>query len=167
MAYTFPTTKDNRRRKVSDVLFRTKDNRRRKVSDVLFRNLPLIQVRNQHSAAVESGNWGMMIYYKFLYHLLEASLPDYPQRVPEHLHKMAFAEPVDALTGLKTANTILTMLKDLPKSSTPLRQLSSLSLFLENNLADWYLLITFATILNNLKQQRLWNYLLDFGLERK
>ena len=37
----------------------------------------------------------------FLYHLLEASLPDYPQRVPEHLHKMAFAEPVDALTGLK------------------------------------------------------------------
>ena len=86
MAYTFPTTKDNRRRKVSDVL---------------FRNLPLIQVRNQHSAAVESGNWGMMIYYKFLYHLLEASLPDYPQRVPEHLHKMAFAEPVDALTGLK------------------------------------------------------------------
>ena len=69
MAYTFPTTKDNRRRKVSDVL---------------FRNLPLIQVRN-----------------KFLYHLLEASLPDYPQRVPEHLHKMAFAEPVDALSGLK------------------------------------------------------------------
>ena len=42
-----------------------------------------------------------MIYYKFLYHLLEASLPDYPQRVPEHLHKMAFAEPVDALSGLK------------------------------------------------------------------
>ena len=147
MAHQFPTTKDNRRRKVSDVL---------------FRNLPLIQVRNQHSAAVESGNWGLMIYYKFLYHLLEASLPDYPQRVPEHLHKMAFEEPAD-----KTANTILTMLKDLPKSSTPLRQLSSLSLFLENNLADWYLLITFATILNNLKQQRLWNYLLDFGLERK
>ena len=86
MAYTFPTTKDNRRRKVSDLL---------------FRNLPLIQVRNQHSAAVESGNWGLMIYYKFLYHLLEASLPDYPQRVPEHLHKMAFAEPADALTGLK------------------------------------------------------------------
>ena len=112
MAHQFPTTNDNRRRKVSDDL---------------FRNLPLIQARNQHSAAVESGNWGL----------------------------------------IKTANTILTMLKDLPKSSTPLRQLSSLSLFLENNLADWYLLITFATILNNLKQQRLWNYLLDFGLERK
>ena len=86
MAHQFPTTNDNRRRKVSDDL---------------FRNLPLIQARNQHSAAVESGNWGMMIYYKFLYHLLEASLPDYPQRVPEHLHKMAFAEPVDALSGLK------------------------------------------------------------------
>ena len=86
MAHQFPTTNDNRRRKVSDDL---------------FRNLPLIQVRNQHSAAVESGNWGLMIYYKFLYHLLEASLPDYPQRVPEHLHKMAFEEPADALTGLK------------------------------------------------------------------
>ena len=86
MAHQFPTTKDNRQRKISDLL---------------FRNLPLIQVRNQHSAAVESGNWGMMLYYKFLYHLLEASLPDYPQRVPEHLHKMAFEEPADALTGLK------------------------------------------------------------------
>ena len=86
MAHQFPTTKDNRQRKISDLL---------------FRNLPLIQVCNQHSAAVESGNWGMMLYYKFLYHLLEASLPDYPQRVPEHLHKMAFEEPVDALTGLK------------------------------------------------------------------
>ena len=86
MAHQFPTSNDNRRRKISDLL---------------FRNLPLIQVCNQHSAAVESGNWGMMLYYKFLYHLLEASLPDYPQRVPEHLHKMAFEEPVDALTGLK------------------------------------------------------------------
>ena len=86
MAYTFPTTKDNRRRKVSDIL---------------FRNLPLIQASNQHGVAVESGNWGMMLYYKFLYHLLEASMPDSPQRVPEHLHKMAFEEPVDALTGLK------------------------------------------------------------------
>ena len=74
MAHQFPTTKDNRQRKISDLL---------------FRNLPLIQVCNQHSAAVESGNWGMMLYYKFLYHLLEAS------------HKMAFEEPVDALTGLK------------------------------------------------------------------
>ena len=95
MAHQFPTTKDNRQRKISDNL---------------FRNLPLIQVRNQHSAAVESGNWGMMLYYKFLYHLLEASMPDSPQRVPEHLHKMA------------TANTILTMLTNLPKSSTPLKQ---------------------------------------------
>ena len=86
MAHQFPTTNDNRRRRVSDYL---------------FRNLPLIQVRNQHSAAVESGNWGMMLYYKFLYHLLEASMPDSPQRVPEHLHKMAFTEPADALTGLK------------------------------------------------------------------
>lgn len=86
MAHQFPTTKDNRQRKISDLL---------------FRNLPLIQVRNQHSAAVESGNWGMMLYYKFLYHLLEASLPDYPERVPEHLQKMAFEEPADALTGLK------------------------------------------------------------------
>ena len=41
MAHQFPTTKDNRQRKISDLL---------------FRNLPLIQVRNQHSAAVESGN---------------------------------------------------------------------------------------------------------------
>ncbi len=79
----------------------TKDNRQRRISDLLFRNLPLIQVCNQHSAAVESGNWGMMLYYKFLYHLLEASLPDYPERVPEHLQKMAFEEPADALTGLK------------------------------------------------------------------
>lgn len=86
MAHQFPTTKDNRQRKLSDLL---------------FRNLPLIQVCNQHSAAVESGNWGMMLYYKFLYHLLEASLPDYPQRVPEHLQKMAFEEPADALSGLK------------------------------------------------------------------
>ena len=46
MAHQFPTTKDNRQRKISDLL---------------FRNLPLIQVRNQHSAAVESGNWGMML----------------------------------------------------------------------------------------------------------
>ena len=74
MAHQFPTTKDNRQRRISDLL---------------FRNLPLIQVCNQHR------------YYKFLYHLLEASMPDSPQRVPEHLHKMAFEEPVDALTGLK------------------------------------------------------------------
>ena len=86
MAHQFPTTKDNRQRKISDLL---------------FRNLPLIQVRNQHSVAVESGNWGMMLYYKFLYHLLEASLPDSPHRIPEHLQKMAFEEPADALTGLK------------------------------------------------------------------
>lgn len=86
MAHQFPTTKDNRQRQISDHL---------------FRNLPLIQVRDQHRAAVESGNWGMMLYYKFLFQLLKASLPDYPQRVPEHLDKMAFEEPADALTGLK------------------------------------------------------------------
>jgi hypothetical protein len=28
-------------------------------------------------------------------------MPDSPQRIPEHLQKMAFEEPVDALTGLK------------------------------------------------------------------
>ena len=67
----------------------------------MFRNLPLIQASNQHSVAVESGNWGMMLYYKFLYHLLEAALPDSSQRIPEHLQKMAFEEPADALTGLK------------------------------------------------------------------
>lgn len=72
-----------------------------RISNQLFRNLPLYQASMQHQAACETGNWGSMLYYKFLYRLLEAALPEYPERVPEHLSKMAFEEPADILKGMK------------------------------------------------------------------
>ena len=86
MAHQFPTTKDNRQRRISDLL---------------FRNLPLIQVCNQHSAAVESGNWGMMLYYKFLYHLLEASEQDRKYN-PDDVEKL-----------IKVINTIEAIVKPI------------------------------------------------------
>ena len=101
MAHQFPTTNDNRRRRVSDYL---------------FRNLPLIQVRNQHSAAVESGNWGMMLYYKFLYHLLEASLPDYPQGLKAILEQDRKYNPDDVDKLTKVINTIEAIVKPIPFS---------------------------------------------------
>lgn len=72
-----------------------------RISNQLFRNLPLYQASMQHQAACEAGNFGLMLYYKFLYRLLEAALPEYPERVPEHLNKMAFEEPADILEGMK------------------------------------------------------------------
>lgn len=89
MAFDFSSAKDSH------------GSRTTRISDYLFRNGPLYSVEIQHQAACEAGNWGLMLYYKFLYRLLEAALPEYPKRVPEHLNKMAFEEPTDILEGMK------------------------------------------------------------------
>ena len=89
MAFEFSSVKDSREARVNSI------------SDRLFRNLPLYHASMQHQSACETGNFGLMLYYKFLYRLLEAALPEYPKRVPEHLHKMAFEEPTDILEGMK------------------------------------------------------------------
>ena len=78
-----------------------KDNRKSDLSNILFHNFPFYNVCNQHRAAVENDNWGMVFYYKFMHRLLEAASSAYPHRMSEQLENMAIKEPADALTGLK------------------------------------------------------------------
>ena len=89
MAFDFSSVKGSRNERINSL------------SDYLFRNGPLYSVEMQHQSACDAGNFGLMLYYKFLYRLLEAALPEYPKRVPKHLHKMAFEEPADILEGMK------------------------------------------------------------------